>query len=90
MKTKVNYERVENTLDQIRFLSEEKIKNVYLKHEDPNVQYKFMFWQISEDKKNVLVYDNHTNVPNYNVVVELENGETHELIIENLNLNKNV
>ena len=86
MTSKITYERVENTLDQIRFFSNENIKNIYLKHEDPNVQYNFMFWESSEDKKSVLMYDNHTNVPIYNVVVELENGETQEFSIENINI----
>jgi hypothetical protein len=45
-----------------------------------------MFWQISEDKKCVLIYDNHTNVSAYNVIVELENGEKQEFSIENINL----
>jgi hypothetical protein len=81
----VYYERVENTIDQIRFYSNSPMLNVYLDHPDVNVQYKFMIWTISEDKKSILIYDDGVNLPIYNVIIEMVNGEKYKFEIENLN-----
>lgn len=89
--SEIRFERVEGAKDQIRFISENTpIKQISLKHEDINVSYNFMTWNISNGGKNFLIYDNHTNVPAYNVIVELENGKIQEFIIENLNKDESV
>lgn len=84
----VRCERVDNTLDQFKIISSKPISNIYLVHDDMNVQYKFMVWDISNDRKHVLLYDNHTNVVVYDIAVETTDGQRHLLSMRNINLSE--
>ena len=81
----VTYKRVQGTLDQFEFKSLVPIKNLYLDSPDENIRYRFMNWKFTDDRRGVLVYDNATDVPFYEVVVETTDGLKHKIFIENFN-----
>jgi hypothetical protein len=82
----VNYKRVQGTKDQLEFYSDSEIDQIYLDNEDANIQYNFMTWKISDERKKFLMYDNGVGLNFYDVVVKMKNGSEHKFKIENINL----